>query len=316
MLKRALKPLVYRSFPLTCAAYMLSDWWRGIRYRWGDLSAFPSNLSLGETVSYVERNYAWYLALARLPRFGGVVAEIGPGGTLGVGLLCIAGGALEYHGIDRYRPYRDRVLEFAAYEALAAKVGRRDLLEGAAGTGIAGVQYHPGQSAETFFRDIGPTFDAILSTATLEHLYDPLGALDHMLAALRPGGVMVHMIDHRDHGMFPGRHKLAFLTIPERIYYRMVRNTGRPNRVLFADYRRWLSAGHDGEINVLDLAHEPGGLSTGPPVALNEVPADRMNDALSMVREVRPRLSRRFQWHSDHELAVGCSALVVRAPRV
>jgi hypothetical protein len=279
------------------------------------LSAAPSNRSLGETVSYVEKNYACYLALARLPSFGGVVAEIGPGGTLGVGLLCIAGGALEYHGIDRYRPHRDRVLELAAYEALASKIGRPDLLNGAAGTGIAGVQYHPGRPAETFFHGIGPTFDAILSTATLEHLYDPLGALDHMLAALRPGGVMVHMIDHKDHGMFPGRHKLAFLTIPDRVYIRMIRNTGRPNRVLFADYRRWLSAGHEGEINVFNLVHEPGEMSTEPPVALNEVPTDRMSDALSMVREVRPRLSRRFRWHSDHELAVGCSALVVRAPQ-
>jgi SAM-dependent methyltransferase len=316
MLKQTLKPLVLRSFPLTCAAYMFSDWWRGLRYRWGDPDSDAPNRSLGETVSHVERNYAWYLALARLPRFGGVVAEIGPGRTLGLGLLCVAGGAREYHGIDRYRPYRDHVLEFAVCEALAAKVGRRDLLKDPAGTGIAGVQYHPGQPAETFFRDIGPTFDAILSSATLEHLYDPLGALDHMLAALRPGGIMVHMIDHKHHGMFPGRHKLTFLTIPDRVYHRMVRNTGRPNRVLFADYRRWLSAGHDGEINVMDLAHEPGGLPTEPPLALNDVPADRMNDALSMVREIRPRLSRRFRWHSDHELAVGFSALVVRAPRV
>lgn len=72
----------------------------------------------------------------------------------------------------------------------------------------------------------------------MEHLFDPVAALDGMLEALRPGGTLVHRIDLRVHGMFRGQHPLTFLTLPDAIYTRMTRNSGRPNRVLFPDLPR------------------------------------------------------------------------------
>ena len=50
----------------------------------------------------------------------------------------------------------------------------------------------------------------------LEHLYDPLAALDGMAASLAPGGTLnPPWIDFRDHGMFAGHHPLTYLTIPD-----------------------------------------------------------------------------------------------------
>jgi SAM-dependent methyltransferase len=242
------------------------------------------------------------------------VAEIGPGDNFGLALRLLGNGAETVHAIDRYASERDPQRQATIYRALAERHGLAHLFGEPPGErNLRGLAYHSGIPAERFFRDSGLGFDAILSRAVMEHLYDPLGALDDMAAALRPGGVMVHRVDMRDHGMFAGRHPLTFLTIPSPVYRRMTRASGRPNRVLLPAWRDWLErAGLPGTLRVTRLAGVDGEIA---PSAWDDVPQALREAALDTVREIRPRLARRFAERDDRDLAVSGCVLVAEKRR-
>jgi SAM-dependent methyltransferase len=171
------------------------------------------------------------------------------------------------------------------------------------------VEYHAGVPAEDFFRDRKDAFDFIISRAVLEHLYDPISALDDMADALKPGGMLVHRIDLRDHGMFENMHPLTFLTIPEQIYRRMVRNSGRPNRVLLSAYRDWLKrSGLDGDVRITRLAGVREQLA---PTPWDGISPELRHDALQTVEAIRPRIAKSLQSNSGEDLCV--SGIVLRA---
>jgi len=198
-------------------------------------------------------------------------------------------------------------------------LGRLDLLDESLESGVVGVVHHHGTPAEKFFRSRRNFFDVILSCAVLEHMYDPLAALDDMVTALRPGGVMVHIIDHRDHGMFAGHHPLTFLTIPDSVYFQMVRNSGRPNRVMYEDYRRWLRGKSiSGRLLVSCLVGgENGeGVMLQSPCWLSDVAEDLLNHARAEVQCVRSRMAYRFRTHSEDHLAVAGSVLIVHKLKI
>ena len=206
--------LVRRSTALTCAWYLVDDWRAGRRIARGDFAtrsgARHQALSLAESLTYVDLIHRDYLAYAERDWFTGTIAEIGPGDNFGLAMRMLGDGADSVHAIDRYASARDTDQQAAIYRALAEKHGLEALFDGAPDEGnLRGLRYHPGRPAETFFAESGLRFDAILSRAVLEHLYDPIAALDDMAAALNPGGILVHRIDLRDHGMFDGRHSMA-----------------------------------------------------------------------------------------------------------
>ena len=316
----AAKARLRHNVALTCLAYVLHDGWVGWRLRrgWHDTESGTASagVPVAGAVGYLESVHRGYQAYAAPTVLSGVVAEIGPGDTHGGGLLFRADGARAYHGIDRYRPCRDAAHQTAVHQALADKLGRRDLLDANSETGIDGVYYHHGLAAEEFFRQSGLGFDAILSWAVLEHLYDPIGALDDMLAALHPGGVMVHVVDLRDHGLFAGRHPLTFLTIADWIYRRMARNSGRPNRVRHADYAAWLAnSGAAGQVLVTALvANGDENQCSIPATPLHEAPSGPLAEAIGLVRSLPGRLASRFRALPEADLAVAGLVLVVRRP--
>jgi len=317
----SVRALVRRSQALTCAWYLFDDWRARRRLRAGRIrttsGARHGALSLDESLAYVERVHADYLAYAgayagrgTLP---GVIAEIGPGDNFGLALLLLGGGATAAHAIDRYASVRDADRQAAIYRALAERHGLAHLFDGApAESSLRGLVYHAGVPAERFFRDSGLRFDAILSRAVMEHLYDPLGALDDMAAALNPGGVMVHRIDLRDHGMFAGRQPLTFLTIPDGLWPAMTRGAGRPNRLPLPAWRAWLAAsGLEGSLRVTRLAGVAGEIAPADWDAID--PALR-ETALAAVRAVRPRLARSLSGCADRDLAVSGCVLVAGKP--
>ncbi|MGB8274592.1 MAG: methyltransferase domain-containing protein, partial [Alphaproteobacteria bacterium] len=253
------RSLIKRSIALTCAYYLVDDWLARRRVARGDLSTRSGSrhaaLTLDQSLAYIEGVYRAYLDYAGRAYFQGTVAEIGPGDNFGVALLLRAGGTQEVHAVDRYRPRREKTRQAEIYRALAERHALQPLFDGEPGeAAIKGLVYHAGCPAETFFRDSGLRFDAVLSRAVLEHLYDPIAAVGDMYRALNPGGVLVHRIDFRDHGMFAGHHPLTFLTVPDAVYRRMTRGAGRPNRVLAPAYRAWLErAGARGRVHVTRL---------------------------------------------------------------
>ena len=241
-----LRRRVKRSVILTCLYYLADDWCARSRLVRGKLATRSgtrhATLSLDESLDYIEWVYRDYLAYGGIEGFSGCVAEVGPGDNFGVALRMLGAGAEHVHTIDRYRSVRDNVRETLVYRALAERHGFGRLLTdaGDGSIGIRGLTAHAGALAETFFRSSGHRFDYIVSRAVLEHLYDPLAALDDMAASLTPGGTLIHRIDFRDHGMFAGHHPLTFLTIPDALYRAMTRGSGWPNRLLLPAWRDWL----------------------------------------------------------------------------
>lgn len=312
-----LKALVRRSVLLTCAYYLFDDWRAQRRWTAGKhvttSGTRHARLDLPASLAYIEKIYADYLAYAGCDRFCGTVAEIGPGDNFGVALLLLGNGVEAVHAIDRFRPQRDPVRQAAIYQALADRHGLADRFNGPpAETTLRGLQYHPGRPAETFFRNSTQRFDAILSRAVVEHLYDPAAALTDMFRALQPGGIMVHRIDLRDHGMFTGHHPLTSLTIPEAVYLRMTRGSGRPNRVLLPAYRNWLeTSGARGSLRITRLAGVDE--EVGPADWDGLDPALKRR-ALECVAAVRPSLAAGFKNLRDEDLAVSGGLLVARRP--
>jgi SAM-dependent methyltransferase len=272
-----------------------------------------AGLSHDQSLAYIEGIHRDYLAYAGRDRFTGTVAEIGPGDNFGLAALILGGGADAVHAIDRYASRRDAERQAAIYRALADRHGLGRLFDGEPGENtLHGLHYHAGIPAERFFREAGLTFDAILSRAVMEHLYDPLGALDDMARALAPGGVMAHRIDLRDHGMFAGHHPLTFLTIPDAMYRAMTRHAGRPNRVLLPAWRDWLArSGLSGSLRVTRLAGVDGEIV---PAAWPDIDAALRDHALGCVRDVRPRLAASLRGLPDEDLAVaGCVLVASKA---
>ncbi|MEX2649856.1 MAG: methyltransferase domain-containing protein [Alphaproteobacteria bacterium] len=300
-----LSRLVRRSIALTCAWYLVDDWRARRRLAAGRIETRSgrrhADLELDASIDYVERVAADYLAYAGRARFVGRLAEIGPGDSLGVAVMALARGAREVHTVDRYRTVRDATREEAILAALAGR-------HGPLVASPRGVVEHGGVPAETFFARTDLDFDWIVSRAVLEHLYDPVAALDAMRARLAPGGVMVHRIDLRDHGMFAGHHPLTFLTVPDAIYRLMTRGAGRPNRVLLPAYRDWLARGSAaGSIRVTRLVGIDGEVGPAPWDALDHGSRRR---ALAEVAAVRPRFAASLRGFSDQDLAVSGIVLV------
>ncbi len=313
----SLKHLARRSLWLTCLYYLIDDWRTARRLARGRLETRSGSrhaeLDLDRSLAYIDRVYGDYCRYGGITGVEGRVVEIGPGDNFGVALCLLAGGAAEVHAIDRYVPKRDDAAQRRIYEALAARPGFAALFDGPPDERtIRGLRYHPGTPAERFFRDAPARFDAIVSRAVLEHLYDPLAALDDMARALNPGGLMIHRIDLRDHGMFTGRHPLTFLTIPPWLYRRMTRGSGRPNRVLMPAYRDWLKrSGLDGSLRVSRLA---GIADEIEPISIEALDPALKARAIGMMRTIRPKLAAPFRALDDDALMVSGVVLVARKP--
>lgn len=89
-----------------------------------------ATLSLDDSLDYIDRVYADYLAYGGVDRFSGRVAEIGPGDNFGIALRMLGAGAREVHTVDRYRTLRDDARQARIHRALA---GPHGLLDGGAG---------------------------------------------------------------------------------------------------------------------------------------------------------------------------------------
>lgn len=221
-----------------------------------------------QRVAYSRRAFTSHLdngGLAPEQLDGLRVLELGPGEDLCVALRFLAAGAASVSCIDRFEFHVDPEWEREVYrlllEDLDADSRKRlaDVLtpDGRLERGSPRLEVVRGIGIEA-----GPEhlraggFDLIVSVAVLEHVYDVAASLLAMDALLAPGGLMVHWVDLRDHGMFSGggRHPLEFLTIGEGTYRLMTSHTGAPNRERIGTYRALLQElGHDPQISVANV---------------------------------------------------------------
>ena len=300
-----------RNVSLTACAYVLDDWQQGQKLiKSIGVKSYHPTLDARYMWDYGVKVWQDYCAKAGAAPLAGRVAELGPGDNDVVAWLLLANGTKEVHHVDRFAAQRDDCREAELRQLASQDPGVARIIADGAAT-PAGLHRH-NCAAEEYFQESKGAFDAIISRAVLEHLTDPIGALDSMAQALRPGGVMVHFVDLRDHGMFSGRPLLTFLTVRDGLWPLMTRNSARPNRVVFSRYRDWLAkSGLSGELRVTLLAGNNGQVDLA---SFDDAPDEQKRIALNEVAKVRSRLAASLRNDSDEDLAVASLCLIARAP--
>lgn len=332
-MRREMKAVIGRSRLAVVVWHLFDNWRVGRQMSSGPHAETVSGSShtgmpVDQSVAYIDRVVQDYMRVGGLDEAalqGAHILEIGPGDNLGVALRFLGAGAAKVTCLDRFWSSRDDVQQTRIYRALLESLPAEER-ERAQAAVVFGEQttFHSelvdsviGLGAEEADQilDAG-SLDLIVSRAVLEHVYSPMQALRTMDHLLKPGGLQLHKIDFRDHGMFSlkGHHPLTFLTIPDRIYRRMARESGKPNRHLLPFYREALRTlgytevqllvthvfGGAGELRVAKLALERG--------------VDFDSDTDALLAAIRPKLLPRYRDLSDEELRVAGVFLVARKP--
>ena len=328
---RGLKRLAKRSKWLVVAVTIAKDQrdrWAARRGAAGSTcGATHESFSLDQSLGYIDSVFHDYL------RFGGLkctdlegkaVLELGPGDNYGVALRFLACGADRVVSVDKFATRRNEEQQRRIYEALLSRIDERGRTRAGQAVRLEdGVEFDPariraieGVAVEETGDLFDPgTFDLIVSRAVLEHLYDLDAAFAAMDRLLAPGGLMLHKVDFRDHGMFTGggSHPLTFLTVPGPLYLLMTRHSGRPNRRLANWYRAKFDAlGYERRLVATKLVGDDEELET----RIDDVTLDPSRNAqtLEFIRSIRSRLRPEFRSLSNTDLAVAGIFIAARKP--
>jgi SAM-dependent methyltransferase len=215
----------------------------------------------------------------------------------------LADGCAHVDLADRFKSKSDPAIQDKVNRAILAdylKVKADDLAR----------HYGESAAAETFFR-ANRGYDFIFSCAVLEHVYDPIGSLRAMQQALNPGGIMVHMVDCRDHGQFSDKmHDLTFLRLPN-LLYRPLGAAGGPNRIRCSAYVNAIKAmGMSHKLYITALAGVPELLPLG--TTWDDISPELLTRSRQHVSEIRNKLANPFRSMSDSDLMIAGFALVGR----
>ena len=167
------------------------------------------SFSLDESYTYITEVFSDYQKVAGKNEFHGKIAELGPGDSEGVALMFLAHGALHVDLADRFYSLRNFSKQQQIKQLLLSKYPSLHAVTD------SNCVRHYGElaSGERFF-DYHKEYDFIISRSVLEHVDNPEIVLKKMFTSLAPGGMLIHKVDLRDHGMFtPFHHSLKFLEI-------------------------------------------------------------------------------------------------------
>lgn len=229
---------------------------------------------------------------------GKTLLEYGPGDLPGVAALMVARGAGKVYCVDRFplvqlsdknaQVMRDLMQRCSASERARLASCLRQPSNPASGFAPERIEYLVRPSGLSGMRE---QVDMVFSRAVLEHVDDLHATFHDMVAALKPGGLAIHQIDLRSHGLHK-HNPLDFLAWSPAAWRWMYSAKGVPNRWRVDTYRRIVGA-LDVEVQQLE------------PTAL--APAEQ-------IRSVRPLLAAPFQGISDEDLACLGFWLVFRKP--
>ena len=230
---------------------------------------------------------------------GQVLLEYGPGDLPGVAALMGARGAAKVWCVDRFPLVNLSTKNAQALQTLIAAEPEpgRTRLAACFGRDARGMTLSP-ERIQYLVRPSGLSqmrseVDLVYSRAVLEHVDDLEASLADMLTALRPGGLGIHLVDLRSHGLH-WRNPLDFLTWSPRLWAWMYSAKGVPNRWRVDRYRAILA-----RLPVEVLVLEPTHLAS-----------------LDDVAEVRGQLAEPFRQVCDDDLRCLGFWLVFRKPAV
>ena len=248
-----LKQIAGQSKTLIIAHRIVDNWRRKRAFKAGNtVTAYGSThefWSLEKSVDYinlVHREYVEYSGLGAEAFRGSRILEVGPGDNFGVALKFLAGGAKQVVCLDKFYSERNVEQQTRIYHELRNQLSPDEQrvfdecikLNGEIVLNEERLKYIYGHGVEEADQILEPgSFDFIVSRAVMHNVYDVERGFEAMDRLLAPGGQMLHKIDMSDENMFSSRgmHPLTFLTIPERIYYLMASDSGKPNRKLIGD---------------------------------------------------------------------------------
>jgi len=314
-----LKQIAGQSKTLIIAHRIVDNWRRRRAFKAGNtVTAYGSThefWSLEKSVDYinlVHREYIEYSGLGAEAFRGSRILEVGPGDNFGVALKFLASGAKQVVCLDKFYSERNVEQQTRIYHELRSQLAPDEQrvfdecikLNGEIVLNEERLKYIYGHGVEEADQILEPgSFDFIISRAVIHNVYDVERGFEAMDRLLAPGGSMLHKIDMSDENMFSSRgmHPLTFLTIPERIYYLMASDSGKPNRRLIGDYRAQVQKrGYETKILITAV------LGVGPLVPHKEKiepEVDYGNKTLSLISEIRPQLAAPYRDRSDAELA-------------
>ena len=326
-----LKKIAGQSKTLIIAHRILDNWRRRRAFKAGNtITAYGSThefWSLERSVTYINRVYDEYLEFAGLtPEAlrGKRILEVGPGDNFGVALRFLAAGARKVVALDKFYSERNVEQQTRIYQELRNQLSPDEArvfdecikLDGEIVLNEDRLQYIYGHGIEEADQILEPgSFDFIVSRAVIHNVYDIERGFEAMDRLLAPGGYTLHKIDLSDENMFSSRgmHPLTFLTIPERIYYLMASDSGKPNRKLIGDYREQVQKrGYETKILITKV------LGEGPLVPHKEnieSAVDYGNKTVSLIHEIRPKLAAPFRDRSEAELAATGIFLIAKKPQ-
>jgi hypothetical protein len=272
----------------------------------GETGRGRESVSPADTARYFHTCVLEYMDVLSAPRDsltsfwrGRAIVEYGPGDIPGTALLLIGLGAKSVLCADRFSlvrfdEYQQRVI--AELAALLPDEVSRDRLRacfverGQFGSGLAPgpISYAVTPSGLIGRKGVA---DLVISRAVLEHVDDLPATLRDMTGVLVPGGVAVHKVDLKSHGLHR-RNRLDFLTWPEQLWTLMFSGKGAPNRLRIDTYRREAPA---------------AGLTVESLAACEQARPEE-------VAQIRPHLAAPFRHLSDEDLSCLSFWIVCRRP--
>lgn len=309
---------------LACASYVISDATLGLCGMLGiSLSTNGrrhARYSPEKSADYIE----WYVSLFEdllggPGAYQGDVCELGPGDSLGGGVLYRLRGAQSVTFFERFQrqddPARERRIGEILYERETARLDSATQSNSAAQSLdeiTAAYRLVQGVAAETHLAGDPTLYDLIVSNSVFQHVLDPLPLLQLCYEHLKPGGRMLHVIDLRNLGLLNQWGELAWLETSPALHRLMVRNSGRPNRVRFHDYREWAeSIDGDYSVRIRHLVGSNEALGDIPP---EQVSPEAWDASRELVRAARSRFTPSLRSHSSKDQAVATFILCVAKP--
>jgi SAM-dependent methyltransferase len=169
--------------------------------------------------------------------------EYGPGDVPGVGLLMLSYGARKVTCVDRFELASSTPKQLAVLRQIIEDLEEHARERAFACFNIAGDPasgFDVDRLEYVVTRDglsgLVDRVDMVYSRAVLEHVNDLDATFDDMDQALKPGGVMVHQVDLKSHGLHR-ENPLDFLTWPVWLWKIMYSGKGVPNRWRIDRYR-------------------------------------------------------------------------------